>query len=264
MDLNEEKEALISEIDFRVAAFGNPLNTIDRVGDLCEEISARYRSVAICRLLVDADSDGFYHDLIRSAKIREYYLSRSYAENYSDFHRASTRAEAFFDALASNEFSLALRIGSLSPQEWLRGDEYEDDFWYVHFLQKYIKFDDRLHPELEEILGKFEASLRGTPCAKLEVCKALLLNDQEDFDAAFNQLLDQRASEIKSEKENFVMEEVNIIVNRHIFIEGLAQLRIAEKAGLETESEYLFCPAIARLPMKRPFPNNGYPRYGSD
>ena len=34
---------------------------------------------------------------------------------------------------------------------------------------------------------------------------------------------------------------------RLIFVEGLAVLRLATLYGLKTESDYLFCPSIARL-----------------
>lgn len=260
MDLIEERDDLAVEINFWVSSLENPLNTVDIIGDLCEEISEKYRALAICRLLADADTDGFYHDLLRSAKIREYYLLRSRAENYLDFHMASSRSQPFFDAIAVNTFELARNIMGLSSQDWLADDEYEDDFCYVQFLHKYISFDEGLQHELNEILQRFETSLQGATSARLEICKAFLMKNQGHFDNAFNSLIEERSSEIKNEKERFVMEDINIIVNRHVFVEGLALLNISEKAGLQTQNEYLFCPRIARLPMIRPFPNDGYVR----
>lgn len=258
MNLIEERDALVVDIEFCVKAIANPRNTIDRIGDVCEQIAEKYRVLAICRLLADADTDGFYHDLLRSAKTREYYLSRCRAENYADFHVVSSRSEPFFDAIAANDFSLARNIAGLSPQEWWSEDEYEDDFWYIYFL-KYISFDPTIQDELDEILQRFEISLEGASSARFDVCKALLVPDQEAFDDAFNNLVLDRNSEIEREKELFFMEEMNILMNRHVFVEGLAVLRVAEKAGLQTQGEYLYCPALARLPMKRPFPDDGYP-----
>ncbi len=51
------------------------------------------------------------------------------------------------------------------------------------------------------------------------------------------------------------MEDPVVIAERQIYIEGLAILRIADKLGFVTQSEYRFCPSIARVAMVKPFPD---------
>ena len=41
---------------------------------------------------------------------------------------------------------------------------------------------------------------------------------------------------------------------RLMIVEGLALLRLAEQRGLTTESDYRYCPSLARRPMEIPFP----------
>jgi hypothetical protein len=50
------------------------------------------------------------------------------------------------------------------------------------------------------------------------------------------------------------VEDVHVFAQRHISIEGLALLRIADRRGIRTESDYLYCPSLARLPASRPCP----------
>ncbi|MFH0926007.1 MAG: Imm49 family immunity protein [bacterium] len=259
MDLSIIKSELSTSIQFDLddITYDNALNEI---GSLCEGIYHQYRSLAICKILMDGDTDGFYHDLIRSAHIRLYYLSRCHNENYLTNPRiVASRSEPFFDALAADQLEIAAKIGLLSAQEWWPEDEYEDDFYYAHFIHRYITFDPGIKNELEAILTRFEKSLQGDASARLEVCKGFITRDQQAFDAAFYQLLDERTSQIELDQDTALGEEMTFQTERHIFIEGLAILKIAEKVGFTMQQEYLYCPAIARLPMKTPFPDDGYP-----
>lgn len=261
MELNVIREELIISNRFDLDAIVHD-NTLNEIGDLCEQISHQYRSLAICKLLIDGDTDGFYHDLIRSAKTRIYYLSRCHNENYliANSYMVGSRSEPFFDALVANQFGLAAEIASLALKEWSPDDEYEDDFYYTHFLHRYILFDPEMENDLKVIFENFEKSLKGTANARLKVCEVLLTKDQQAFDVSFDKLLNERKVQIEQEQLTALGEEMTFQTERHIFIEGLALLRIAENAGLPTQKEYLYCPSLARLPIKMPFPDNGYPK----
>ena len=50
------------------------------------------------------------------------------------------------------------------------------------------------------------------------------------------------------------MEDPEIVAQRQVFVEGLAILRLAERRGLTTQAEYQYCPSLARVPMRTPFP----------
>ena len=44
------------------------------------------------------------------------------------------------------------------------------------------------------------------------------------------------------------------IAFRQVYVDGLALLRIAERLKLPLQSEYLYMPSLARVPMQQPFP----------
>jgi hypothetical protein len=260
MDLNVIRDELTVTIAFDLdeLPYNNALNEI---GSMCELISHGYRSLAICKLLLDGDTDAWYHDLIRSARTRLYYLTRCHNENYLTNPRImASRNEPFFDALAAGQVELAAEIAVLSAQDWWQEDEYEDDFCYAHFLHRYITFVSGMEYELSAILQQFETSLQGDASARLEVCKGLFTRDQQAFEDAFDQLINERTSQIELEELTALGEEMTFQTERRVFIEGLAILRIAANVGLTTIREYLYCPFLARLPMKRPFSDDGYPR----
>ena len=99
-----------------------------------------------------------------------------------------------------------------------------------------------------------EKALAGRLDARLPCVKALLHRDQAAFEVAFEALLAQRTKEIEAEKARHKIEEPSLIAQRQVYVEGLALLRIAERLNIDTQSEYLYCPSLARVPMQTPFP----------
>jgi len=236
-------------------------NSLENIGGACERIAHEYRSLAICKLLADADTDAFYHNLIRSGQIRFYYLSRCHRENrVQDSLLVASLIASFFDAVTANQFRLAIEMSRLSSRQWSPDDEYEDDFCYARFLYQYVAPELDRDDDLEGILSRFQLALEGKQNARWNVCKSLLAVDQAMFNEAYQQLIDERTEQIEEEEDSALGEEMTFLTEKHIFVEGLAILKIAERVGLQTEAEYLYCPAIARLPMTTPFPNDGYPR----
>jgi hypothetical protein len=232
----------------------NPDYPIGELGNLSLEVSGRLRALAVMNLIVNADSDSFYHNLIRSGMAREKYLRRlTEAGAFDDHHRCSGRYEAFLDAVAAKDFSLARRIMDLSPREWRKGHEYEDDYCYAQILGRLVQGN----PPLDEIfpfLQQFEVYREGQSNARFDVSTALATRGQESFDEAFEKLLEEREAQIEADKKRGQLEEPEIVAQRQVFVEGLAILRLAEKLGLTTQGEYKYCPSLARVPMQEPFP----------
>ena len=169
-------------------------------------------------------------------------------------------SEPFFDALAANQWNLAVDIALLLSQSWQEEEEYEDDFCYAHFFHQYISFSSDSPPGLSNILDQFENSLEGAASTRLNLCKSFLARDQRSFDEAFEELLDERISQIETERSSALGEEIAFQTEQYIFVEGLAILRMAERVGLAIQRDYVVCPGIARLPMKKAFPDDGYPK----
>jgi hypothetical protein len=61
--------------------------------------------------------------------------------------------------------------------------------------------------------------------------------------------------DVQEKIERGQLEDVHVLAQRHVSIEGLALLRLADRRGIPTEREYLFCPSLARLPASFQCPN---------
>lgn len=254
MRLEDQIETLGYDIAFWMCGITDPAYSMDSLGDLSIEVSEKLRSLAIIQLVTKVQIDFFLHNLIRSAMVREIYLRRCRDEGRLDeHHRASGRYGALLDAVAAGDLERAARIAELSPIDWRKGREYEDDYCYAQILHRFVQSPAR-DDEVQAFLDQFSAYLEGRDDARFAVSQALLRRDQKDFDQAFNELLAQRDAEIAANKKRGELEEPQALAQRIIFVEGLAILRLAELRGLSAQREYPLCPAIARMPMTKPFP----------
>lgn len=218
------------------------------------ELCRIFRTLAIIALLVKNDTDKFLHHLIRSAGVREVYLTRLKKEGaLPELHFISGRYDGLLDAIASGNSELAARIAWVSPREWDKRYEYEDDFCYAQMLHRLVhgvQATAAYHP----FIDRFEEILKGQTCPRLEIVRALVLRSQIDFDNSFEALLQERQDEIAANIARCQLEEPQIVAERQVFVEGLALLRLAASVGLTTQTEYLYCPSNARLPMRTPVP----------
>ena len=254
MKLAEYLEPLGYDIAFWLTAFQNSDYPIHQLGDVSVQVSRKLRTAAIIALLTKGSSDGFYHNLIRSARCRIAYLERLASAGVTDAHdQASGRVDPFLDAVAAADFEVARRIVALSLREWLQGHEYEDDFCYAQLVHGLITVPTDV-TRLERLFERYERALDGQPDARLDVCRAIARRDQPAFEEGFDALLAQRTRHIEAEKARKRIEEPAMIAERQVFVEGLALLQIASRLKFATQTEYLYCPSLARMPMQRPFP----------
>jgi hypothetical protein len=227
---------------------------IDELGRVSVELCGKLRALAIVALLTKGDSDKFLHNLIRSGRVRETFLTRLKKANLqTDHHLASGRVDALLDAVASGDLELARRIAWLSPRTWEPQREYEDDYCYAQIMHRLVH-GVQAATVYQPFVDRFEAALAGQPSARLAVAQALIARAQADFDVAFEALLDERKSVIKSNLDRAQLEEPQVVAERRVFVEGLAILRLADTLGLATQADYLYCPSLARLPMRNPVP----------
>jgi hypothetical protein len=253
MKLQDCAEQLAWEIAFWLDSFEDPDYPLDQLGKLVEEMGEKLRALGIVLLLTNADSDAFYYNLIRSGRARRAYLQRIHDDGaMDDHHFASGRYQPFLDAVAANEKELAEEIVRLSPSDWRQSAEYEDDFCYAQLLHRLLEASSGAD-EVEALFEKFEAHLDGEDDARLNICRALATSDQEDFDDAFQALIEAREVQIAEDQERGKLEEPKTVAQRHVFVEGLAILRLAESRGISTTREYPLCPSLARVAMQVPF-----------
>lgn len=255
MELKEAQEALSIETAAAIVQIFDSESTIEDLGFLSEDASAKLRVLAIIALLSDANINLYYHHLIRSARVRINFLKKYQGQHSHNFFRlASSRNEPLFDAMAANDFERSSRIATLSPKQWFTNAEYEDDYEYTQFLHNIIVSGLQDFSKLQSIMDQFENVLSGISSARFDICCSFLKIDQDLFDQAFENLILERENQIVEELNRARMVDAISLADHKIFIEGLALLRLAEKNGFVTQKEYRFCPEIARMEMSKPFP----------
>jgi hypothetical protein len=242
------------EAAFLIESFDDPDVSADDWGELSLEIGHKLRSLAIMAVVSKGDQSLFAQNLTRSGRVRLTYLQRLRLEgvNY-DHHSASARIDGLMDAIAASDLELSRQIISASRSSWLEGAEYEDDFCHAQLIHQLVS-QEKDEAAVTALIEQFEKVLDGQPGARLDVCRALLNRDQSAFDDAFERLIQERETKIAADKARFQLEEPEVMSQRLIFVEGLAVLRLATLHGLKTESDYLFCPSIARLTEAVPVP----------
>jgi hypothetical protein len=153
-----------------------------------------------------ADVGKFRDLLIQIGGARRYYLQKSQQQgNVNDRYLAISRTEAFFDALAAGELTLARDIARASITRWKPDWEYQDDFCYYHFLHQLL-LDPAAEPDspLADILAEFEQSLEGGSSVRLPVCQALLARDLDGFVAALTAFLEAKQAQDEERRPNVV------------------------------------------------------------
>lgn len=237
-----------------MTAYQNPDYPLDQLGDVTENVTEKLRAVAIIVLLAQGNSDGYYHNLMRSARCRLAYLKRCRAAGAErEHHQASSRLGGYLDAVAAADFFTARQIVAASPKDWFEGHEYEDDYCFAQIAHGLIAAQPD-NERLSQLFGRFEKALDGRNDARLEVTRKLFERDAAEVPAAVEKLVEQRTGEIESDIARRRIEEPVMMALRQVYVDGLALLRIAERLKLPLQSDYLYMPSLARVAMQRPFP----------
>jgi hypothetical protein len=235
----EAFEELSSEVGFCLDNLQHPDCELKFAGRFYELAAECLRAHAILRILIDANPDKFSSDLVLSGYARRAFLRRCQKTGFWNYYGALSRTGSLFDAIAGDDLDLAAEIARLSPAAFRQGDEYEDDFWY----QRYVGLLVSGAPEAERLaaLGRFEVAEANS--IRLQLCQALERRDGRAFEEAFEELLRQRTADI--ETDSAAKEDLATAIGTKIFIEGVALLKLASRAGLTLAGEYSMCPTMA-------------------
>ncbi len=252
---SEAIPGVVMDVAFWWMGVESPDTPIDGLGDLSLEVSYKLRTLAILAILAEASTDGFVHSCTRAARARKLYLQHLGNDGVDrDHHFVSGCYEPLLDAIAAGDMLLVQEIDKLSPADFLPPDEYEDDYCYAQLLQRLCR-EPVPEGELEPLLERFETYLDGDRNPRLPLCRALVERHDGGFEQAFEEFLVALGQNIQEKIDGGrQVEDVHTFAQRHISIEGLALLRIADMRGIRTESGYLYCPSLARLPASRPCP----------
>lgn len=246
--------------EIRYAGF--MIQTINEAGPdvadaaLYNELCGHYRNVAVSFLLLDGDLDAFAHGLIDSALTRRQLLRRGVPEEPDHAFRASF-LDPFHDAVAVGQLGLAAEIARRSPDTWYPDFEYEEDFLYAQLLFGLL---DRGTQDLSALADRHDDALRGVDDPRGAVCRALIGRDPVAFVEAFEEFVRTKVAETAEAREtSYAFYEY-----QEVSVEGLALLRLAERAGLPTEREYRHCPSWGRRTDYAPYVPESFPNVPID
>lgn len=213
------------------------------------QVCRLYRCVATGILLVTGDPRGFYAHLFNSSRAFVDFLNRAAADE-----KATSKAEAFFDAVACRDEGGARAIATLSPQTINKGKEYEEDFIYVSLLIRRF-YLGATAADLQPMVEEWETYAADNPDVRLPVCRALLETDSAAFDEAIASAIDAKLGEWEQLRQADMLDPDEASTTCRVSTEVLAWLEFAGRAGMRTEPEYRLAPREARKFHRIAFPD---------
>jgi hypothetical protein len=201
------------------------------------------RVAGIGRMFLEANPDPFHFRLHQSARLYATCIPRIPASD-----RPTSNASPFFDAVAAVDEVAAAAIARGSAHSLLPDLEYEEEFWFVEVLMQRF-FLGKSAADCAPMLERYEECLNGTRDARLPVVRALVDPASENFDDVFVDYAADRANFVEERAALTSVTGAYRATELHLSVEGVALVRLAQRAGIETRSEYQHVPA---LPLEDP------------
>ncbi len=215
-------------------------------------ICDNFLTLAAASLLADMKVNFFFLNLCRCAENWRRFLLTS--REYFHRHVPLTYNAPLYAAIIANDPNIVRGIAAALPQDWLPGEEYEDEFRKLKLYAQLATNGVALDKAVEEQLHLLEAAEQEPMVSGL--FKALLGIDdltEEDFWSQFEVAL-YAHEEQTEQKINGVATKINqFIAHRFIWFEGLAWLCIAKHRGFVLPSANIkYCPdeALGVMPEK--------------
>ena len=245
MNYGDEAEALAYDASFWAMGFDDPDYPVNQLGKLALEAGEKFRALGIFGLLATADKSHLLDNLTQAASLRIRYLEKVHAETqFEDHHYVLGRVDPIFNLIAANNLSDLNRLKQLSPEDFRKGHEYLDDFSYGKILINVAlnSIDKALFATLDDL----EEYLDNDVFSRGAMCRALLENNEQDFDDAFHGFIDQTAFAIEEAKGGGDLEDAIVVAERFVSVEGLALLALSKSRGFTLQQNFLLCPKVAQ------------------
>jgi len=214
-------------------------------------VSKEYRKIACLRLLSKANKKEFASSLAKSAQAWIYFMGLiKQGRNFEDEFNCGIRYISLFDALSCGIIKYAVAIAKSYPNKHTSDYEYEDDFLFYQFIsQLTLLSQDEKHKDLKEILARWKEVLQGDPCCFYNICEALQHNDKDAFSNALIEIIQERNEKFENWKISPSYIEEVVASSQHIYVNGLALLRLAELLNIDISEEFESLPNISRVPI---------------
>ncbi|RYZ43713.1 MAG: hypothetical protein EOO71_02320 [Myxococcaceae bacterium] len=206
---------------------------------LALEAAAFIRQAGCSELLSNMDSRTFFQALRQSAGVYLDLLERrNECSAHDAYYLARSKAFPFFDAVAAQADELVARMLPLLSGEWMRRMEPEEQFRYHEVLSILAGGTGAL----EAAMQSFERSLDGGESARYDAAQALVVGDADAFNAALDTLIAQRCKALDAERKSGLFDPYFHRTEAHVFVEGIALVRLARRRGLHTLRAYRTLP----------------------
>jgi len=240
--LREDSGRAIQQLVRQVAPTAERDALVRDVDALC----LHFHIVAVATLLVDGNPQGFFLNLCRAAENWRRLLKHLHLKTLP--LPPSRYTAPLLGADAAGAWGLARQVEELSETRWLPEEEYRTEHARAQLLHALVASGTR-----DAVLPKLEAleALGGEEGADLVACtRALLGGDGAAFAEAFRHAVLVHGEDVEKRAKLFTTPVTRFAPRRAIWLEGLALLRLAERAGIAPwEEHFRYCPPLARLPM---------------
>jgi hypothetical protein len=231
-------EDIISSFD----PHGSPFD----IWDNCREMALRYRVLALYKLLLTANVEEFCCLLSKAAQCWIYYLMRVFIglPTSPEYCCLSYRGP-FIAALAAGDFDTATILSLFTLKHYENEVEDLDDFLYTLFLHQMLL---RIHEDegfITKVLADYREETKELGTSRVAVCEALYERDPTSFHKAMVALVEEREKEIETENVARNKLEYVFVVEKELFTEGIALVKLAKKLGIQSDHEYRYIPMIA-------------------
>ncbi|MBZ4417574.1 hypothetical protein [Myxococcus sp. RHSTA-1-4] len=211
-------------------------------------VTLDFHIIAVATLLVDGNPQGFFLNLCRMAenarRMQELLKGRGLAPP------PARRDTPLLGALAAGHFALADAVAAGSATQWQQGAEYEDEFLWARALQLLARTPPPSPVALEHVLVPLEQVGKESYSSRVALARALVAQDRAGFAEAFAAACLDHGITIEKRARSVATPVTAFAPHRFIWLEGLALLRLAERAGIAPEdTDFRYCPPLARVPM---------------
>lgn len=208
--------------------------------DVCQ----LYRRQACGVLLANNDVEGFQRLLYQSADAWLQFLTRKHLWPDLDGYSLSRgHAEPLLDAVAVGSAALTRSLDERVESHWQEGLEHPEDYWFFQLLPK-LTSSSTPQDELLHGLDRMEETLEGAEYPRFDALKALTLRDSNAFEAALLATITAHRARMDKSRRSGMGNALGLLTDAHVFIEGLALVRVARARGLRTRSQYPLIPPI--------------------
>jgi hypothetical protein len=245
-DLRALRRDAIAAIELYFNRFEGAPDPATLVKDV-ERLCLHFHVIAAAGLLVDADPEKLFVNLCRSAENWRRLLGHCGRQGWP--RPPASRMAPLFGAVAAGAWPMAVAIAA-SAEPARSEDEYEDEHRYALLFQE-LAAAGRPDPGLlARRIADLEAVDEGSHASRIALARALGAGDAAAFSEAFAGAHSAHERETERRARAFGTPHTAFAPYRYLWLEGLAWLRLGERAGLTVEGEIRYCPPLARGVMR--------------